>query len=60
VPQQGKNPRPVLVRTGSSDGKNTEITVLRGNLQEKDPVISELLKNNKNPTAASPGRGMRF
>jgi HlyD family secretion protein len=54
-----KKPRPVLIRTGSSDGKNTEITVLRGNLKEKDLVISELLKNDKDkPT--NPMRGMRF
>ncbi|OGP51013.1 MAG: hypothetical protein A2Y79_00220 [Deltaproteobacteria bacterium RBG_13_43_22] len=59
VPQPGKNPRLVVVRTGSSDGKNTEITVVRGELKEKDSVISELLKNNKNQPA-SPGRGMRF
>jgi HlyD family secretion protein len=58
VPQPDKNPRLVIVRTGSSDGKNTEITVLRGELKEKDQVISELLKNDK--PAASPGRGMRF
>jgi HlyD family secretion protein len=55
-----KKPRPVLVRTGSSDGKNTEITVLRGNLKEKDLVISESLKNDKDKSAANPMRGMRF
>ncbi len=55
-----KKPRPVLVRTGSSDGKNTEITVLRGQLKEKDSVISELLKNDKDKPAANPMRGMRF
>jgi len=58
VPQEGKNPRPVLVRTGSSDGKNTEITVLRGNLKEKDTVISELLKDGKNQSQANLLRGM--
>jgi HlyD family secretion protein len=59
VPQPGKNPRLVIVRTGSSDGKNTEITVVRGELKDKDPVISELLKNDKDkPT--NPMRGMRF
>ncbi len=58
VPQTGKDPRLVVVRTGSSDGKNTEITILRGELKEKDQVISELLKNDKG--AASPMRGMRF
>ncbi|MEW6185134.1 MAG: efflux RND transporter periplasmic adaptor subunit [Thermodesulfobacteriota bacterium] len=60
VPQEGENPRPVIIRTGSSDGKNTEITVLRGKLQEKDQVISEMLKNDKNPNSATPMRGMRF
>jgi HlyD family secretion protein len=57
---QPEKPRPVLVQTGSSDGKNTEITVLRGQLKEKDLVISELLKNGKNQPPASPMRGMRF
>jgi HlyD family secretion protein len=60
VPQPGKNPRLVVVRTGSSDGKNTEITVVRGELKEKDSVISELSKNSKNQTPASPMRGMRL
>jgi HlyD family secretion protein len=60
VPQPGKNPRLVVVRTGSSDGKNTEITVVRGELKEKDLVISELLKNDKEKPAANPMRGMRF
>jgi HlyD family secretion protein len=55
-----KKPRPVLIRTGSSDGKNTEITVLRGDLKEKDLVVSELLKNDKDKPAANPIRGMRF
>lgn len=55
-----KKPRPVVIRTGSSDGKNTEITVLRGNLKEKDLVVSELLKNDKDKPAANPMRGMRF
>jgi HlyD family secretion protein len=60
VPREGKNPRPVLVRTGSSDGKFTEITVLRGELKEKDQVISELLKNDKAAGPTTPGRGLRF
>jgi len=60
VPQPGKNPRLVVVRTGSSDGKNTEITVVRGELKEKDSVISELLKDGKNQPPANPMRGMRF
>jgi HlyD family secretion protein len=60
VPQAGKNPRLVIVRTGSSDGKNTEITVVRGELKEKDLVISELIKNDKDKPAANPMRGMRF
>lgn len=60
VPREGKNPRPVLVRTGSSDGKFTEITVLRGELKEKDPVISELVKNDKAAGPTTPMRGMRF
>ncbi len=55
-----KQPRPVVIRTGSSDGKNTEITVVRGNLKEKDLVVSELLKNDKDKPAANPMRGMRF
>jgi HlyD family secretion protein len=59
VPQPGKNPRMVVVRTGSSDGKNTEITVLRGELKEKDLVISELLKNDKDKPS-NPMRGMRL
>lgn len=58
VPREGKYPRPVLVRTGSSDGKNTEITVLRGELKEKDLVISELLKNDSG--RSTPVRGLRF
>ncbi len=49
-----------VVRTGSSDGKNTEITVLRGELKEKDAVISEMLKNGKNQAPVNPMRGMRF
>jgi hypothetical protein len=33
---------------------------LRGNLKEKDLVVSELLKNDKDKPAANPMRGMRF